>query len=275
MEIGSKIYGALWKFKNESLPGDLKARGLMNEAGEILLDDYPYAEDGILLWNAITDYFKEYLAVYYKDDTAILADSELQAWWKEVQDVGHGDAQKDGWIQITDFNSLVTVLATIAWVASAHHAAVNFGQYDFSGFLPNRPTLIQKGLPAKGTPAYEALASKVPGTSAFDKEVFSYLTPPIKANTAQLVVNLLSQHSHDEQYLTSPEQEWLVEPEIKAIQARFAAAAAATETIINARNSVDTNKSRDRDSLGLPYRLLLASSGPGRTGRGVPYSVSI
>ncbi len=27
--------------------------------------DYPYAEDGLQLWGALTSYFRAYLAVYY------------------------------------------------------------------------------------------------------------------------------------------------------------------------------------------------------------------
>jgi len=32
---------------------------------------------------------------------------------------------------------LTDILTTIAWTASAQHASVNFGQYDFAGILLN------------------------------------------------------------------------------------------------------------------------------------------
>lgn len=47
---------------------------------------------------------------------------------------------------------LTEVLATIVWIASAHHAAVNFGQYDFSGLMLNCSLYIKKALPAKESP---------------------------------------------------------------------------------------------------------------------------
>jgi lipoxygenase len=37
---------------------------------ELLLDDYPFAEDGLLVWNALEEYFTEYLNLYYSDSGA-------------------------------------------------------------------------------------------------------------------------------------------------------------------------------------------------------------
>ena len=37
---------------------------------EMVLDDFPYAEDGQLVWNALVDYFTEYLSLYYSDSGA-------------------------------------------------------------------------------------------------------------------------------------------------------------------------------------------------------------
>ena len=38
------------------------------DMAELLLKDYPYAEDGLLVWDAIVKYFNEYLRMYYSDD---------------------------------------------------------------------------------------------------------------------------------------------------------------------------------------------------------------
>ena len=56
------------------------------------------------------------------------------AWYREVREEGHPDI-RDGWIELRDAASLVQILATMAWVGSAHHAAVNFGQYSYSGYM--------------------------------------------------------------------------------------------------------------------------------------------
>jgi hypothetical protein len=47
--------------------------------------EYPYADDGLDLWNEMESYFKKYLGLYYASDQAIEDDSELQAWWREVK----------------------------------------------------------------------------------------------------------------------------------------------------------------------------------------------
>ena len=47
--------------------------------------DYPYADDGIDLWQAYVDYFGNYLRLYYGSDADVQADSELQAWWEECK----------------------------------------------------------------------------------------------------------------------------------------------------------------------------------------------
>ena len=57
----------------------------------LLIKDYPYAVDGLVIWWAIETWVKEYLAIYYPDDGVLRADKELEEWWKEVREVGHGD----------------------------------------------------------------------------------------------------------------------------------------------------------------------------------------
>lgn len=42
--------------------------------------DYPYAEDGLLIWGSFTKYFTKYVQKYYTDDDAVKNDSYLQAW---------------------------------------------------------------------------------------------------------------------------------------------------------------------------------------------------
>ena len=37
---------------------------------QVFLEDFPYAEDGLLVWNALVDYFTGYLNLYYSDSGA-------------------------------------------------------------------------------------------------------------------------------------------------------------------------------------------------------------
>lgn len=63
----------------------------------------------------------------------------------------------------------------------------------------------------------------------------------------------------------------------KDAHAKFVKAVKNAEAVISKRNSNRSPTSRATNPAdgGLPYTLLLPSSQPGRTGRGIPYSTSI
>jgi len=91
-------------------------------------------------------------------------------------------------------------------------------------------------------------------------------------------IKLLSAHAEDEQYLSSDTHDWLplYEPRVKKLFERFVSDITDTvEPEIEARNKDPSNISRNPATNGLPYTLLLPSSGPRVTMQGVPYSVSI
>ncbi|CAF2099311.1 unnamed protein product, partial [Brassica napus] len=118
---------------------------------ELLIEDYPFAVDGLEIWSAIKTWVREYCTIYYKNDKAVQNDTEIQEWWNEVRTEGHGDLQHESWwpsMQTCD--DLMEACTIIIWVASALHAAVNFGQYPYAGFLPNRPTVSRRFMPEPG-----------------------------------------------------------------------------------------------------------------------------
>ena len=53
-------------------------------------------------------------------------DPELLNWWDEVQHKAHPDI-KTGWPALRTVTDLRDILTTIAWTATAHHAAVGNG----------------------------------------------------------------------------------------------------------------------------------------------------
>ncbi len=67
-----------------------------------------------------------------------------------------------GWPELNTVDDLALIAATIAWTASAHHAAVNFGQNDYNSFLLNRSSLLHKNIPAPGTPEYKVRIPQPP-----------------------------------------------------------------------------------------------------------------
>jgi hypothetical protein len=72
-----------------------------------------------------------------------------------VKTEAHPQAPADGWVDLDSRSNLVFAVCTMAWVASAHHAAVNFGQYDYSGWMPSHSSLCRRPAPARGSDAWQ------------------------------------------------------------------------------------------------------------------------
>ncbi|GLC52505.1 hypothetical protein PLESTB_000637300 [Pleodorina starrii] len=288
MRLASVVYGKYWNFATEALPEDLKARGMVDPATGKPWLDYPYAIDGLDVWSALSSYFDKYLRLYYSSDKDVLDDTELQAWWAEVKTEGHPDLLRFGLRQseeqlwgfkgpIDKVSRLVTVLTTIAWLASGHHAAVNFGQYDFSSFILNTSSLVRKPMPAPGDAAYKELT----GAKSREKQegiIMTYLADPVSATTVAATVKLLSAHARDEHTLDEV-NDMLVDPAAREANQEFIDAMKRLECSIEMRNADAANWARfglAADKSGpMPYTLLMPGSRAGVTMRGVPYSVSI
>ncbi|CAN4108757.1 unnamed protein product [Withania somnifera] len=191
-----------WLFPDQALPTDLIKRGIAVEDSSsphslrLLIQDYPFAVDGLEIWSAIKCWVEEYCHFYYESDSVIQGDTELQAWWKELREKGHGDKKNEPCCTI------------IIWVASALHAAVNFGQYPYAGYLPNRPTLSRRFIPDPGTPEYDELKTNP------DKAFLKTITPQMQTLLGISLIEMLSRHTWDEVYLGQKDiPEWTKDQE--------------------------------------------------------------
>jgi lipoxygenase len=276
VELSSVAYDAAWQFNTEGLPEDLVSRGLAvrRDDGELELTikDYPYANDGLLIWNCIKQWASDYLSVYYNSDEDITGDEELQAWWDEVRTKGHADKKDEPWWPVCNSkDNLVEILSVIMWVTSGHHAAVNFGQYHYAGYFPNRPTVMRKNIPVE-----EDRDDEMKKFMAKPEEVLLQSLPSqIQAITVMATLDILSSHSPDEEYMGEyAEPAWLAEPMVKAAFEKFSGRLKEVEGTIDERNNNPENKNRCGAGI-VPYELLKPFSEPGVTGRGIPNSISI
>ncbi|KAF7849069.1 hypothetical protein BT93_L1272 [Corymbia citriodora subsp. variegata] len=278
MELSSVAYDKQWQFDLQALPNDLISRGLAVEDPtaphglKLAIEDYPFANDGLLLWDTLKEWVTDYVNHYYPDPSRIASDKELQSWWTEIRTVGHGDKKDSpGWPDLKTPSDLIHIITTIVWVASGHHAAVNFGQYTYAGYFPNRPTIARTNMPVED-PKEEELKL------FWDKPEVTLLTcfpSQIQATKVMAVLDVLSNHSPDEEYLgQAPEPAWKEEPMIKAAFERFNGRLMELEGVIDARNADPRFKNRNGAGV-VPYELLKPFSDPGVTGKGVPYSISI
>ncbi|MCG5058359.1 MAG: hypothetical protein KA714_10245 [Limnoraphis sp. WC205] len=153
-------------FSDYALPNDIKNRGVSSE----FLAEFPYRDDALLLWNAIAKYVTAYLQRYYPDDQTVHKDRYLQAWAAELGAPLNTRSlaefpQKPAWLpsevagmvglqieslpefprvpgfsaQITTLQQLIDIATQIIFTSGPQHAAVNFNQFDYAGYVPNFP----------------------------------------------------------------------------------------------------------------------------------------
>lgn len=237
----------------------------------LLIEDYPFAVDGLEIWSAIKTWVTDYCTFYYANDETIQQDNELQLWWNEVREKGHGDKRDEPWwpkMQTRD--ELISSCTTIIWVASALHAAVNFGQYPYGGYLPNRPAMSRRFIPERGTPEYAELESNP------DKAFLKTVTSQMLSVLGISLIEILSRHSADEVFLGQRDDSkvWTADAGAREAFERFGKRLEEIEKKFEEMNKDEKLRNRV-GPVKMPYTLLYPSSEIGLTGKGIPNSVSI
>ncbi|KAA0041373.1 lipoxygenase 2 [Cucumis melo var. makuwa] len=278
VELSSSAYKE-WRFDKQALPEDLIHRGMAEiktdssgrDVFELTIKDYPFANDGLLLWNALLEWVTEYVNHYYGDDKyAVKNDKELQAWWEEIQKKGHPD-KKTGWPALRTRDDLIKIASTIAWVGSGHHASVNFLQYAYGGYMPNRPSIARTNMLTENH-SDKFLKDFI---NQPEKKLHELFPSDAQAALVKQTMFLLSIHSPDEEYIGDAiEPAWALDPSISEAFEKFKANLTVLEKKIDELNQNKDLKNRYGAGI-IPYEVMKPRSKPGITGSGVPYSVSI
>ncbi|KAA0041368.1 hypothetical protein IC582_009820 [Cucumis melo] len=276
MEFSSLVYKKEWQFDTQALPEDLIRRGMAERDDKaphglkLAIKDYPFANDGLILWEALVEWMTEYVNHYYPDDKAIKNDKELEAWWNEIKEKGHPDKKNEaGWPTLETPKDLIQIVSTIAWVGCGHHSAVNFIQYAHAGYFPSRPSIARINMP---TEDFDIIPEKfINNPESVMLEAFPSIA---QASTVAQTMLILSAHSPDEEYIGKKiEPAWAEDPMIAKAFDKFKMKLDKLEKTIDQRN--ENSELKNRRGVGLvPYEVLKPTSGFGVTGKGVPYSVS-
>ncbi|KAL3725032.1 hypothetical protein ACJRO7_030100 [Eucalyptus globulus] len=279
MELSSKLYNE-WRFDEQGLPSDLLKRGMAIQDPEsptgvkLIFHDYPYGEDGLDIWLAIKTWVSDFCSVFYKQDGHIQSDEELQAWWSEIRNVGHGDKKREKWCEMKNLTDLIEVLTTLIWISSALHASVAFGQYAYASYPPNRTTLCRKFIPEEGTFEFAEFLRDTDG-------YFIKMLPRRSEMTLWIaLMEVLSQHTSDEEYLGQRSMvQWTDKEEVRQLFMKFKRNLRDIQGRIIERNGNPELKNRGGPAK-IPYELLLPDitddrSTGGIIGKGIPNSISI
>ncbi|XP_077057702.1 polyunsaturated fatty acid 5-lipoxygenase-like [Siphateles boraxobius] len=126
-------------YESLCFPETIDARG-MKDAPK-----YYYRDDGMKIWDAIHNYVSAVVKIYYVSDETVKSDGEIQDF---VKDVSYGMNNSEKFSESLETREeLVKYLTVVIFTASAQHAAVNFGQFDWYGYIPNSPSTMRKPPP--------------------------------------------------------------------------------------------------------------------------------
>jgi arachidonate 15-lipoxygenase len=229
-----------WSFDQWDPREEMERRGVLDPAR---LPNYHYRDDALRLFDAIGAYVKDLMAVYYKGDDDVRGDWELQAWISELESGDGGRVRglptHDG--RLNTVAALRDLLQQLIHLASVEHAAVNNGQYDQFGYIPNTPGAMFLPAPTDG--------------SLINEAEYVYFLPMPRGVEEQIgMVELLSEPTltplgsyGDTFFQSSPEARLAVD--------RFQARLSDVQVGIEERNA----------TLTLPYDYLV----PARVGRSI------
>uniref|UniRef100_A0AAQ4Q2B0 Lipoxygenase domain-containing protein n=1 Tax=Gasterosteus aculeatus aculeatus TaxID=481459 RepID=A0AAQ4Q2B0_GASAC len=145
----------LWSsvtYSSLCIPDDIAERGLED------VPNFYYRDDGLKLWGIIHRFVNDVLSFYYKNDAEVQKDSELQKWISDIFEHGFLSQTQTG-----ELNNKLNFVTMVIFTCSGQHSAVNSGQFDYGGWMPNTPSSLQQPPPTtKGTTSEATLLQTLP-----------------------------------------------------------------------------------------------------------------
>ncbi|KAM9391550.1 polyunsaturated fatty acid lipoxygenase ALOX15B-like [Pholidichthys leucotaenia] len=148
-------------YRSLCIPDDITDRGVRD------VPNYFYKDDGLRLWRIINRFVQKILGYYYKTDALVTGDADLQRWIKSIFQHGFLKREESGIPQkFSTVAELVKFITMVIFTCSAQHSAVNTGQFDYCGFMPNCPSSLQLPPPTeKGTSNKKRMLNTLPAVN--------------------------------------------------------------------------------------------------------------
>ena len=230
---GAKSY--LHNFNDVMFPKTLTSHGVGDSAQ---LPDYPYRDDGRLIWDAIHTWVGAYLSIDYTSDQQLLKDQDLQNWAKELVSDQGGRLKnfgEDASGAIKTLNYLIDAVSSVIFTASAQHAAVNLPQSELMSYAPAFPL---------------ALYSPAPTSSEEQGNFMSMLPSVDRAQNQIEVLGLLGSVYYTK--LGQYNEGYFKDPKVKPYLGKFQ----------NQLRDIEIEISKKNFSRLMPYKFLLPSQIP-------------
>ncbi|XP_026985992.1 polyunsaturated fatty acid lipoxygenase ALOX12 isoform X1 [Sagmatias obliquidens] len=212
-------------------PNNLADRGLLGTPGAL------YACDALRLWEITARYVEGIIHLFYRGDDVVRGDPELQAWCREITEVGLCQAQNRGFpISFQSQNQLCHFLTMCVFTCTAQHGAINQGQLDWYAWVPNAPCTMRMPPP---TTKEDVTVATVMGS-----------LPDVRQACLQMVVTWhLGRRQPDMVPLGHHKEKYFSDPKAKSVLNQFQTDLENLEREITARN----------EQLDLPYEYLKPS----------------
>eukprot|EP00074_Homo_sapiens_P069632 XP_011522082.1 arachidonate 12-lipoxygenase, 12S-type isoform X1 [Homo sapiens] len=212
-------------------PDDLADRGLLGLPGAL------YAHDALRLWEIIARYVEGIVHLFYQRDDIVKGDPELQAWCREITEVGLCQAQDRGFpVSFQSQSQLCHFLTMCVFTCTAQHAAINQGQLDWYAWVPNAPCTMRMPPP---TTKEDVTMATVMGS-----------LPDVRQACLQMAISWhLSRRQPDMVPLGHHKEKYFSGPKPKAVLNQFRTDLEKLEKEITARN----------EQLDWPYEYLKPS----------------
>ncbi|XP_036751896.1 polyunsaturated fatty acid lipoxygenase ALOX12 isoform X2 [Manis pentadactyla] len=212
-------------------PDHLADRGLLGIPTAL------YAQDALQLWEVTARYVEGIVHLFYHRDEVVRGDPELQAWCREITELGLCQAQHRGFpVSFQSQNQLCHFLTMCIFTCTAQHGAINQGQLDWYAWVPNAPCTMRMPPP---TTKEDVTIATVMGSLPDVRQACLQMT--ITWHLGRRQPDMVPLGHHKEKYFSGPKA--------KAVLSQFQTDLENLEREITARN----------EQLDLPYEYLKPS----------------